>query len=283
MSRADIIGITRDLIYGHGLGEKPSVRRAASAATVTPSGGTVSFDLLAGEGAKVRAGDVLALRGTTAVSNAAVLEVLSVATDTVTAVVSDGSITPANLNDAILDQNPLVTELTMHRALTNIVANWLYPTVFEIDATVTATPNLSTLQVELPATTREILSAHQVVSGIVYPVGARLVRHLATALSSTGVLAEIDCVDGSTIYFTTITEITDAATDEGIQYMIASGAAALSLDGTVAETQLESAKSDAQNRDTGTAAQQLWRAFLSQRASLAEDLSRDTLRLEIYR
>lgn len=285
MARSDIVQIAKSLVYGPGLGEKPSIRRAAAAATLTTSNGVSSFPLLAAEGQYVRAGDVLAARGTATASVAYEMQVIGVSTDTVTVVPTGGSpALPANLNSAVLEQNPYISELAIHRALSAIVANWLYPAIFEIDVAQTVTPNLATYQVEVPATTREILGAYQVVSNIVVDIGFRLLRNVHTTISSTGVLMQLyDLADASTIYLSLIKEYTDAATDETIQYLIGTGAAALAMDGTVAETQLESSKRDNRDRRADDAASALFRSFLTQRQAMAEDLSRDTLRLVISR
>lgn len=285
MARSDILQIAKTMVYGPGLGEKPSIRRAAASATVTTSDGVSSFDLLAGQGASVRAGDVLAARDAATASAAYEMQVLSVSTDNISVVSTGGSpALPANFNNAIFEQNPYISELALHRSMSVILANWLYPSVFEIDVSQTATPDLATYQVELPATTREVLGAYQVVSNIVCDIGFGLIRNVHATISSTGVLLQLyDLADSSTIYLSLIKEYTDATTDETIQYLVATGAAALAMDGTVAETQLESSKRDNRERRADDAASALFRSFLTQRQALAEDLSRDTLRLVISR
>ena len=285
MAEADIVSIANSLIYGAGLGEKPTLVKTASAANISTTGSLTDFDLDTGEGGKVRAGDILSIVGATDSSDAFVAYVLGVSTDTVTVTFIDGSAVPTgtDLNSKVLAVSPMITELAVFQAINVITANFLYPFVFDIDASVTVTPDLTTGQVEIPATVREILSAHQVISNHVIPVGFGLQRNLNSAVSSTGVLVELNAYDGSTAYLTTIKEITAATADVAEQYLIASGAAALALDGTVAEGQLETAKKDAQDRQTEGAAQSMWRSFLTQRQQMSEYLSRDTLRLVIER
>ena len=285
MARSEIIQIAKTMAYGPGLGEKPSIRRAAASATLATGSGVSTFSLLAGEGAHVRAGDVLAARGTATAATAYEMQVIGVATDAVTVVTTGGSpALPADFNAAVFEQNPYISELSIHRSLSAIIANWLYPAVFEIDVSQTVTPNLATYQVEVPATTREVLGAYQVVSGIVQDIGFGLVRNVHATISTTGVLLQLfELCGADTIYLSLIREYTDATTNETVQYMMATGAAALAADGTIAEAQLESSKRDNRERRAEDAASALFRSFLTQRQAMAEDLSRDTLRLVISR
>lgn len=285
MAKTDIIKRAKPLIYGSGLGEKPSLVRTAASASISTTGSITTFNLFAGDGGKIRAGDVLSTLGATDETDAFVAYILSVSTDTVTVTFIDGSPVPTgtDLDSKVLEVDPLVSELALANAIDVITDNWLYPHVFELDATNTVTPDLTDGQVEVVATTREILHAYQVVANTVYPVRFGLQRNVNTALSSTGVLAHFEAYDGSTVYYTAVEEVTDETTNTGLQHMIATGAAALCLDGTIVETTLESAKSDSQNRQAESAASALWRSFLTQRQAYAEDLSRDSVRLVIER
>ena len=285
MAISDIIQDARSQIYGQGLGEKPSLIRVASAANISTSGDVTTLDLDTGAGTKVREGDVLSMLNATDATDAFVFYVLGVSGDTVTVTFLFGSPIPTgtDLDDQVLELDPLVSELIIARNIEVITSNFLYPHVFDINVGNTVTPDLTTGQVAAPAGTREVLSAHQIVSSHVVPIGFFLKRNLPSALSASGALLELDAMDGSTVYLSTIEEVTSSTSDASIQHMIATGAAALSLDGTVAETQLETANKTARDRQMEGPAQFLWRSFLQQRQALSEDLSRDTLRLVIER
>lgn len=283
MAKTDIIKLAKPLLYGSGLGEKPSLVRAAASASISTTGAVTTFNLLAGDGAKVRAGDILSVLGATDESDAFVCYVIGVATDTVTVTFIDGSAVPTgtDLDSAVLELNPFVHELALARAIGVVFDFWFYPHIFTFNNALSYTPNLTDGQVEVAASVREILSAHQVVNGTVYPIQFNLMRNMHTTLSSTGSLATFWAMDGSTIYVTGIEEYDDTTADLTIQYLAATGAAALAMDGTAVEISLESAKKDSQNRNP--TADALWRSFLSQRQALAEERSRDSLRLEIVR
>ena len=285
MAKSDIIRRAKPLLYGPGLGEKPRLVRTASAASISTTGEITTFDLFAGEGSKVRAGDVLASMNVTDETDAFVAYVLGISTDTVTVTFIDGSPVPTgtDLNDQILEVNPLVTEHALALNIDVIIDNWLFPEVVDIVATNSVTPDLTDGQVELSGTARDILSAYQIVNGTSYPVRWKIRRNMNTNVSSTGVLGFFEPYDGSLIYYTTLEEVTVATTDTGLQHMIATGATALSLDGTVVETSLESSKKDSQDRPADSVASNMWRSFLSQKQAISEDQSRDTVQLVIER
>lgn len=286
MARSDIRDATKELIYGTGLGEKPAIRRVAATSNLAGTN-PWTLDLLAGEGASVQAGDVLSTLGSSDTSDALRLYVLSVSSDTVTVTKFQGGPDPSasTLDGALLEQNPLVTELTIQRSIDTIIASYLYPQVFQVLTTRTATPNLSTGQTELPSTVREIVSAKQKISGAAVDIGFKLVRNVPSTLSSTGVLVELWPADSSTVYFTTVEEVDASTSDVAIQHCIALGAAALALGGGQTPAAVETSKKDTGERvdPLQRAVDNLWRNFITTRNAIAEALSRDTLRLVVDR
>ena len=108
MALVDIVHRTRSILYGSGLGEKPAIRRAATDALDSTSGQIASFTLLAGEGAKVKAGDVLSVYDPDTEADAHVVYVLSIATDAITSIASylgSPTITAGDLDSALFEQN----------------------------------------------------------------------------------------------------------------------------------------------------------------------------------
>ncbi len=285
MALSDILTTARGLINGAGLGEKPSLRLAASPANITASGQTITFSLVTGEGAKVRPGHVLSIMGSSGAADAFVIYVTSVSGDQVTGVVYDGSPTPsgADLDGKVLEQNAMIHELDLHRAIDTVVS-MLYPSIFAF-ATYTITPDLVSGQVELPSTVREVYEAWQIQGTEKYQIPAGVKRPVPTNISSTGVLGVFDFVDGSTCYVQAIEEVTTSTTDPGIQRLIALGAAALALSGGIVPSGKERASADAQERSRPlqAAASTLWRDFVTLREQIASDLSQDTVRFMVTR
>lgn len=147
MALADIYNATRGLLYGQGLGEKPSIRLAAAdALESTASDPLVSFALAAGEGAKVKPGEMLSVYSPVA-AGAYVIYVTSMATDTVTGV-NGGLIgapevvTAGVLDSALFEQDPFVTSHEIHKAIDTVVARFLWPEVYSIEAKTITSPDL---------------------------------------------------------------------------------------------------------------------------------------------
>ena len=102
---------TRQILYGSGLGEKPAIRIGAASAAESTSGQTVTFTLNTGEGAKVKAGNVLSVYDPDTEADAHVIYVTGISTDTITGIngylgspVVAGS-DSGDLDSAIFEQN----------------------------------------------------------------------------------------------------------------------------------------------------------------------------------
>lgn len=285
MALSDIHDRVRTILYGTGLGEKPAIRLAAANATEnTTSDPLVSFILNTGEGDEVSAGDTLAVYSPGDAATAFVIYVTDVATDTVTGI-NGGMIgapkvaADGELDSAILEQDALISSHEIHDAITSVVERYLWPDLYQIETKTLASPDLIDGQEAVSADTQEILSAWQKIGDTVYSIPFQ--RHpldVDTSLSSTGRMAEFDWIDGSTGYYTAKTKIV-VADDDGdpeLTRLIATGAAALALGGTVVEATLENTKKD--NADAvsqrSQAASLLWRDFLTFKQEYARELGR---------
>lgn len=282
MAVLDIVERTKLILYGTGLGEKPALRVVASNANESVSGELVTFTLASGEGAKVKPGNILAVRSASNENQTFIVYVTSVSTDTVTGVngyLGSASITGSDsgdMDDKVLEQNPLVTTYEIFEAIDQVIAHMLYPYVYIVDHGTISSPDLIDGQHEVPATVKEILFAQQKIGDTIYKVPAQLTPHeVHTTLSSTGKLAEFDWIDGSTGYYTYKRPITEDDDDnEEITLLIATGAAAVALGAAVPETSLSVTKKDnVQASDRrGQAADRLWRDFLTLRQNFQHEL-----------
>lgn len=280
MARADIVGECHSILYGSHFGEKPAMRRGAASAAVTVSGSTAVFTLLAGEGASCRAGDVLAAYSPSDKTKCYVFLVISIATDTVTCyngyqgapAIANAS---ADLNSAILEQNPTVTMYEMQKKVETIFAGHLFSAgVFKWN-TYAITPNLATGQVALNAAVKEIIACHQLVGGAAVPVPCAIQRRLHTTLSATAVLGEFDFYDASTCYLATREKLDedDSTHDAAVTAIAGMGAAALCLGASISERSMEPSNKDNQAEgQRADPASLLWRDFLTMRDEYARDL-----------
>lgn len=282
MAGAAYVERVKDVLMGQGLGEKPSLRQCAASANVSVSAPKATFTMLAGEGAKIKPGHTLSTYGETDTAKQYSFYVLSVSTDTVTAVngwlgssITNGS---ADLDDAILEQNAEPIEAQIHKRIDTVFAKYLWPWAYIIDTGTIASPNLSTYQDELPATVQKLIGAHQIIAGEMYDIAVGLRRNVHTSISSTGVLGAFDYFDGSAAYYTYMRKLADGdeSADDALVELVAIGAAALLLGADVAASNREMAKKDSQTRGRQSPANVLWRDFLTLRSQYAEDLSEET-------
>ena len=276
-----IKNMTRGIVYGSGLGEKPSIVTAASSSGASVSGGKITFNLATGYGAKIRAGDILSTMGASSSSGANTFYVLSVSGDSVTCINSyDGSTagSSSTVDGALFEVMPLVTEYQIYNAIDVVVETFLWPEVFEI-VEATVTPDLTSGQVALNAADEEILHAFQKVGSIIYPISFHLEKAMDSSLFSSGRMGSFDFIDGSTTYYAAkrriSTSTSTGATD--LYMLIATGAAAIALGGTQIETSLDSSKKDSQEREQLDPTTKIWRNFITLKQVYSEDLSRDTV------
>lgn len=289
MALTDIVSRTREILYGSVIGEKPPIRIAASNANESTSGPKVTFTLDSGEGNKVKAGHILSTRGASALTGSYVLYVLSVATDTVTALngYEGPSVTGSDsgdLDNMVFEQNAPVTEYSIIKHIEQITDSFLYPHVTKV-AQASLTPDLSDYQNEIPAVVERIRSCWQVIGGEAVQLPFDLEKNLNSTLSSTGSLAYIGAIDGTTVYYTYDAKYLSSDTlGEDIEYLIALGAAALAAGGQVPESQMASASKDSQMRGQRDVSSTLWRDFITVRTSISEYQTADDLEyFEIYR
>lgn len=284
MALKDIVTRTRSVLYGHGLGEKPAFRIAASNANESVSGDLVTFTLLAGEGAKVKPGNVLSVYTPATEADAHVIYVTSIATDTVTGVngyMGSPAVVGANsgdLDNKVLEQNPLVSMYEIYEAIDTIVARFLWPDVYNIEQKTITTPDLVDGQEAVGADVMEIVSAWQIIGPTAMSVPfSRTPLDVATAVASTGKMGEFSWIDGGTGYYTAKTKVVEADEAETeITHLIAVGTAALVLGASMVDTTIQGTKKDnaeavGQRASVGNT---LWRDFLTMRQEYSRELGR---------
>jgi len=232
---------------------------------------------LSGEGAKVRSGDSLHLISENLIAKAYSFYVLSVSTDTVTATAQyqgGPAVAVADLNGALLEQNPLVPELRIHNAVDAVFNNFLWPHAYTY-ANYTITPDLTTMQVALNAAVEDVTGAKQIIGSRAVNIGFAFERDLSTGVEATGVQGTFAFIDGSSTYITAKEKykIGDESSDNGLVDLVAFGAAAICLNSAVTGGMQERSRKDATTREI--ASRDMWQTHLALRAGRSEDLSRD--------
>jgi len=277
LDTAEIRDLTREILYGTGLGEKPTLRISSGTAAVT--GKLVDFTI--DDGSKLRPGDVLSQYGSTSTADAYSFYVTSISTNDLTCINGYEGASIANgasMAGMVLEVMPLVGEWKMFECIDIAVGRFLWPEVFDME-TDTVTPDLSTGQVAVDARDEEILSAWQKIGSQTYPVSFHLEKKMSTALFASGNMGSFDFIDASTLYYAAKRRISTAnsTSSAALNNLIAVCAAAISLGGTQVETSLDSSKKDSQERGKRDVASSLWRDFMVQKQVFSEDLSRDTV------
>jgi len=287
MAILTIVSRAKTLLYGHGLGEKPTIVQAPAAANETSIGTTVVFDLATAELAKVEAGDVLSVLAAATAADAHMMYVLSKDSTSVTALASymgSPAVTAdGDLDAAFFELDPLVSEHFIYQGIETVFTSLLYPDIHKY-GTYTVTPDLSDYQVELNAAVEEIVDAKQTIGGQWHSIPFGVQKDVHTTVSSTGVLGELFAIDGSTVYITTRERYLEADTlSEALTQCVATGAAALAMGASRSSTDLESTKKDSQERGKRNPANDLWRDFITLRTAVSEDLAKDVEYFEIRR
>ena len=284
MALAAIVHRVRTIVYGAGMGERPAIRRAHTAATVSStSGGLATFYLSSTtEGGYVSAGDILSVYDPADEADAHVFYTLSVSSSSITAINGyDGG--PAvsastDLDSALFEQNPLATGFEIFEAIDTVVANWLWPWVFDVVTATVTTPDLVDGQHAVTSEVEEIISAWQVIGSTTHliPV-SRQPYEVHTTLASTGKLATFDWINGTTGYYTYKAKFVEAdEADTELTHLIATGAAAILLGASLSEATLESTKKDNAEAvaQRGSAGDRVMRDFLTLRQNMSEELGR---------
>ena len=238
--------------------------------------------MLAGEGTKIKPGHVLSAQADTDPTNAFAVLVTSISTDAISGIngyAGTPTITGSDSGDVdntIWEQNPLVTDYQVHKAIDTIFGTSLWPYIFKY-TTSSHTPNLATGQANMDALDLDLESAWQIIGGVDTPIDGGLVPQVHTTLQASGVLGAFAYEDGSTAYTTTTRKFVIGDESEavnGLIEIVCTGAAAICLGASVSETQMARASKDSQARGTRDIASSLWRDFLTLRTNLSEGLGR---------
>jgi hypothetical protein len=279
MALVDIVNRARSLLYGTGLGEQPPIRLAATTASETTSGQLVSFNVATGEAAKIKAGETLAVYDPDTEADAHVIYVTSISSNTITGVNaywgSPAVATAGDLNSAVFEQNPVWTGFEIFQAIDTVVANLLWPHVYDVVTATIASPDITFGTETVPAEVEEIISAWQIIGSREYliPV-SRQPYEVHASLASTGKLAVFEWINGSTGYYTYRAKFAEAdEADTELTHLIALGAAAILLGASISEATLESTKKDNAEAvgQRSSAGDRLWRDFLTLRQSMSEE------------
>ena len=283
LSTTDIRDKVKDVLYGAGLGEKPALRTTPTSGNIaTVTNKIVTFDLASGEGAKVRAGDVLSIWDAASASVAYSVMVTGVSTDTLTAVNGfDGTVIPnsTDLSNTIWEQRPLVTEANIFKSIETVIAAHLWPQVFDISVATIASPDLVTGQNEGIGDEEEILAAYQYNGPELIPLAWSLDKHTTNITGFTnGTIIGLDVLNGSTVFYRYKEKITAAdSSGDDLEELIALGATAHALGGTQVPKTVSSASKDNQISAQRDIAAIVWRDFLTLKQQYRESLSFDTV------
>ena len=285
MATTDIVQRVKTLLYGSGIGEKPVLILGAADASESLAGTPIiTFDIA--DGTQVAAGDVLSVVGAATAADAHMFYVTGVSTNTITAYEGylGSPFTAANdLDSAVFELGHTKSEHFIYQAIETIFTTMLFPDIHKY-ATYSITPDLSDYQVEVAAVVESIESAWQNIGGQKVQIPFELQKHVHTTVSSTGSLAQLFSIDGSSVFVTTREKYLEADTlSEALTQCIATGAAALVLGATRAHTDMEAASKDSQFRGQRNPADQLWRDFVTIRSSIIEDLASQVDWFEIRR
>ena len=285
MATTDIVQRVKAHVYGQGVGEHPTIILGAADASETVSAPTIAFDVA--DGTQVQAGDILSVVNAADADSAFVLYVLSVSTNTVTALMgyfgSPSPTTADDLDGAVFEVNPVKSEWLMWQKVETTIDTLLWPVVYKPN-TQSITPNLATGQNEIAATVMDILGAQQQIAGIWENIPFSLDIDVDTNVSSTGNLVSVGAIDGSTVYLKTIERYAASDTmSSALEECIALGAAAQILGATRSSTDLEASSKDSQFRGSRNPAQQLWQDFITLRSSLNDDLAKQVDWFEYHR
>lgn len=283
MSLTSLVAKVQNVVYGSGLGEKPALRIGNADSAESISGSLITFALASGEADKVKPGNILSVYGGTysaTSENAHVLYVTSVSsttTETVTAVngyLGSPAASTDDLDGVILAQNATWTDHEIIQAINTVIDQLLYPWVYQMaDATI-ANPDLRFGQETVGDEVEEIIAAWQVIGSekVAVPVS----RQPIDIDFGTSRMAEFDWVNGSTGYYTYISKYTIDTLPSDLESLVALGAAAVLLGAALSETTLEATKKDNAEAvsQRGSAADRIWRDFLTLRSNVQETLAR---------
>ena len=268
LDRAAIVKAVKDRIYNSGLGEKPSIRQGTS--TVAVTGDLVVINTVAGEGVKIKAGQVLSSYGSTDADDAYGFYVLSIATEAITCVNGyDGAaIANAANTPTLLEHQAKTTEYTIQKAIDDIIDSYLYPEVFDIFID-TFTPDFSSLQADADALDLRVIRGWQSIGGTVYQVPLKLIDNVSTSHFASGKMLTYDVVTSIDVEYSVVRRVTIAnSTLASLEGLIAKGAAALCVEG------VEEAVSEDEG---GPASRPLWQSFYNAKRQFETSLAKESV------
>lgn len=283
MATVDIVQRAKNILYGHGLGEKPVLLRCAADAAESVSGDIVTFAMTSSAEAtdNIEAGDVLSVWNAATATVAHVVYVIDTPTDaTVTAVngyIGSPVVADTLLDGAILEVIPGggASEHIIYQAVETVFTTLLWPDIWEY-STYSITPELDDFQVELNAAVEKIEDAWQVIGTTRHEVAFEMAKNVHTSVSSTTVIAELYAFDSSNVFITTVNRVTESSTlDEAMTQMIATGAAAIAAGSVSYAAVLEASGKDNQFRGERSPSRRLWQDFGILRTAVLEDRSRE--------
>lgn len=284
MALADIAARTRQILSGTGLGEKPTIARTADTASASVTNGIVTLTMATDWGEKIGAGDILSKYSLADESKAFVFYVLTVdeSTDVVTAINayqgSPAFATAADLNKQFLEQNPLATGYQIFEAIDVVVTNMLWPEVYDVVTASISAPDITYGTEAVTSEVEEIISAWQIIGSQEVAIDfSRQPWEVHTSVASTGKLAHFRWHNGSTGYYTYRAKLLEAdEADTELTYLIALGAAAFLLGGTLPSATLEATKKDNTEAVTqrSAAGDRLWRDFLTLKQQMGSELAK---------
>lgn len=268
-------------MYGQGLGEAPAIRVGGSDASESVSGQRITFGLDTDQGDKVKPGNVLSVWDPETEADAHVIYVTSISGDVITGVNGYlGSPKVAgsdsgDLDNALFEQNALVTSYEIFEAIDTVVNNMLWPHVYDVVTATIASPDITYGTEALPAEVEYIISAWQKVGGQEYLIPVSRQPYVVHSdLATNSKLATFDWINGSTGYYTYQAKYAEAdEADTELTQLIALGAAAVCLGASLSETSLSVTKKDnieASDR-RGQVADRVYRDFLTLRQSMQRE------------
>jgi hypothetical protein len=235
--------------------------------------------MVAGQGGKLRDGHVLYAYNPADADASYGFYVLSVSTDTVTAVngYEGAAIANSASMPALLEHQSPISPAKIHNAIDDIIDGYLWPQIYDVEAD-SFTANLTTFQSAGDARDEKVLRAWQVIGSTLYQVGVNVSHDVDTSLFATGVMLSYDVVVPGTIYYSATRKVSLAnSTNTQLEQLIAKGAAALVIEGAAPSTEWETSKNDARERRDTNSPQKLWQSFYTAKREFASQLAQQNI------
>ena len=267
LDQTEIRKSVKNRIYQSGLGQKPSIRQTDQG-TAAVTDDVVVFDMLTGEGDKLRPGQTLSTYNG-AVDAAYGFYVLSVATDTITCANGDrGPVIPNSTTlPQLLEHQADVTEAEIDLAIGDIIDSYLFPELFDIVLD-SFTPSMASLQSDADPLDREIIRAWQAVGPTLYQVPIKLVENMPTGEFSSGKMLVYDVRITTDVNYSSKRNVAIAtSTGVGLEALIARGAAAICIEG------IEGAPTE----EGGQESRKAWASFYNTKRQMETALAKESV------